>query len=51
MLSMFRDSDLAAHLEDGAGGAVRADAFADVFAEWNEQGIDLDPITPRKFLL
>src|SRR5439155_12098262 len=50
-LSAVSHSDLAAHPEKGTGGTVRADSFADVFAERNQQRVDLDPIAARKFFL
>ena len=44
---MRRDTHLAAHREDGAGAAFGEVAGADVFAERNEEAIELDPIAAR----
>jgi hypothetical protein len=44
---MARDANLAAVLKDGARRALRTLAGADVFAERNEQPVDLDPIALR----
>src|SRR5690606_41663856 len=42
-LPISGDANLLAHVEDGAGGAFRADAGADVLAERDEALVDLDP--------
>src|SRR4029434_781123 len=39
------NADLAAEFEDWAFRAARQGARADMFTEWNEQTVDLDPVT------
>src|SRR5262249_23620053 len=46
-----RDADLPAHVQHRAGGALRADAGADVLAEGDEQGVDLDPVAAWQLFL
>jgi hypothetical protein len=46
---MLFNADLPAEFEDRAIRAARQRARADMFAEWNEQTVDLDPVTSRKF--
>src|SRR5262249_42429165 len=45
---MRLNADLPAEFEDGALRAARQRGRADVFAEWNEQAVDLDPVTTRQ---
>src|SRR5262249_42377499 len=47
---MRLNADLPAEFEDGALRAARQRARADVFAEWNEQAVDLDPVTTRQLV-
>lgn len=48
-LSMPGDTDLPTRVEDWARGTLRQSRSADVFAEWNEQTIDLNPQPFRQF--
>src|SRR5688572_9071449 len=50
-LAVLGDADLAAVLEDGAGGALWESAGADVFAEGDQQAVDVDPVVPGELLL
>src|SRR5215217_6402671 len=46
---MCVDPYLLAHIQDWTGGAMRKIAGANVFSKWNEQTIDVDPMTFGKF--
>src|SRR5262245_5888974 len=46
---MLFNTDLPAEFEDGAIRAARQRSRADMFTEWDEQTVDLDPVTTRKF--
>ena len=49
MLAGVGDADLLAHVEKGAGGAVGAGAGADVFAEGDEEAVDVEPVAAGEF--
>src|SRR2546423_6840636 len=48
---MLRHPYLAAVLEHGTYRALGPRAGADVFPEWHEQPVDLDPVAARQHLL
>jgi hypothetical protein len=48
-LTMSLHTDLLAHIQNGTGGTVREVTGANMFAEGDEQTVDLDPIAAREF--
>src|SRR5215204_1090856 len=49
--AVLEDTNLAAHLQDRAGGAFGKEAGADVLAKRDEEAVDLDPVFTGEFLL